>query len=545
MAFFIRTHAFALLLISSTFLLLQFLAFEHHIQRAVSTVSGRVLGLSHTYINQPTDKRPPHIVFILADDYGFNDIGYRNPAMRTPNLDYLASEGVKLDNYYVQPICTPSRAQLMSGKYQIHTGLQHSIIWPAQPNCLPLDITTLPQKLKQAGYATHMAGKWHLGFYKKECWPTNRGFDSFLGILLGKGDHFQHTDKGSGSPYPKLSKWKGLDFRDGLQSTNAYSGIYSTHVISKRVEHIIENHEKDKPLFVYVSFQAVHDPLQVPNNYLKPFESEIKNKKRRIYAGMTYCMDEAVGNITEALKNHGLWDDTVLVFSSDNGGRIDSGASNWPLRGSKTTLWEGGVRAVGFVTSPLLSGKMKGTISRELIDISDWYPTLIGGVAGVTLNGSELDGFNIWETLSNGKPSPRVELLHNIDPLITPPSTWSNETTANPKNTFSTRTYAALRHKDWKIITGYQKVNNGWYSPAESSEPSIASEIKPGKSVWLFNITNDPIEIHDLSDQEPKIVNFLLERLMVYQSGASPVRYPDIDMDANPARHGGVWDSWK
>ncbi|XP_011677551.2 arylsulfatase B [Strongylocentrotus purpuratus] len=545
MASIIRTRSFVLLL-SSAALLIIYLAFERYFWRVapvVSALSGGAAGVGFQPSRNP--RRPPHIVFILADDYGFNDIGYRNPAMRTPNLDYLAAEGIKLDNYYVQPICTPSRAQLMSGKYQIHTGLQHSIIWPPQPNCLPLDLPTLPQKLKEAGYATHMAGKWHLGFYKKECWPTNRGFDSFLGILLGKGDHFLHTEEGGGGPYPSTWPWEGLDFRDGLQSTNAYSGIYSTHVIAERVENIIEKHDKDKPLFLYVSFQAVHTPLQVPESYLQPFESSIQDEKRRIYAGMTYCMDEAVGNITKKLKKQGLWDDTVLVFSSDNGGNIDQGASNWPLRGSKTTLWEGGVRAVGFVTSPLLSERMKGTVSRELIDISDWYPTLIEGVAGWTLSGTKLDGYNIWETLRSGKPSARVELLHNIDPLITPPSTWPNDSIAAAHNSFSTRTYAALRYKDWKIVTGYQSINNGWYSPAESSEQSVASEILPGKSVWLFNITRDPREFHDLSNQEPAIVNFLLERLESYQSGASPVLYPDIDTKANPAGHGGIWDSWE
>jgi len=124
---------------------------------------------------------PPNVVFIFADDFGYRDVGFHgSTVIRTPTLDRLAYNGVRLDNYYVQPTCTPTRSQLLSGRYQIHTGLQHSIIWPCQPNSLPKEIPTLANKLHDAGYATHMVGKWHIGYYEEPLIPTRRGFDSFL-----------------------------------------------------------------------------------------------------------------------------------------------------------------------------------------------------------------------------------------------------------------------------------------------------------------------------------------------------------------------------
>ncbi|XP_033646949.1 arylsulfatase B-like [Asterias rubens] len=477
-------------------------------------------------------QQQPNIVFILADDYGFHDIGYHGSEIKTPNMDRLAARGVKLENYYVQPICTPTRSQLMSGRYQIHTGLQHLIIRPEMPSCLPLDDITLAQKMKEAGYATHMIGKWHLGFYKKACWPTRRGFDTYFGYLTGSEEYFTHLRE------------KALDFREQEEPARNYSGLYSTQLFTQKAQGILEQHSNqssDKPLFLYLPFQAVHEPLEVPPHYTQPY-AHIKDKNRRQYAGMVACLDEAVGNITRTMDQLGLWKNTVLIFSTDNGGQVYSGGNNWPLRGWKGSLWEGGVHGVGFVSSPLLPAKVQGTITKELIHVSDWYPTLVAGLAGGSLNGSKLDGFNVWDTISNGYPSPRHELLHNIDPLtIVKPA---NATKVMGSKVFNETIRAAIRSGDWKLITG-DPGNGSWIPPPGSGIQAHIPADPPGKMVWLFNITADPNEHQDLSSQRPDIVERLMQRLQCYYEGSLPVFYPGSDPRADPKYHNNTWSNWE
>ncbi|XP_035663830.1 arylsulfatase B-like [Branchiostoma floridae] len=494
-----------------------------------------VLSGGKTFAQSSSGK--PNIVFILADDYGWNDIGYHGSVIRTPNLDRLAAEGVKLENYYIQPICTPSRSQLMTGRYQIHFGLQHSIIWPPQPSGLPLDEVTLPQRLKEWGYSTHIVGKWHLGFYKEEYTPLHRGFDTFYGFLTGSENHFSHRNSG-GMPGFRPG-WNGLDLRDQNRPVTDQNGTYSTHLFAKKAIEVIAQQDKSKPMFLYLPFQAVHAPLQAPQKYIAMYR-HINDYNRRMYAAMTTAMDEAVGNITDALKQYGLWDNTVLVFSTDNGGQVMAGGNNWPLRGWKGSLWEGGIRGVGFVNSPLI--KAKGRTSDALIHISDWFPTLVGLAGGSTNGMKPLDGHNVWEAISEGKPSPRKEILHNIDPLFRtilylPPHQWGDDT-------FNTSMHAAIRSGDWKLLTGYPG-NGSWMPPPSSDLICEESDDPPGQHLWLFNIREDPEERTDLSKKYPLVVQDLLEKLAAYKKSSVPIFYPPPDPRANPALHGDLWSPWE
>ncbi|KAF7641475.1 hypothetical protein LDENG_00280420, partial [Lucifuga dentata] len=485
-------------------------------------------------------QQPPHIVFILADDFGWHDVGYHSSEIRTPNLDKLSASGVRLENYYVQPICTPSRNQLMTGRYQIHTGMQHQLIWACQPYCVPLDEKLLPQLMKEAGYATHMVGKWHLGMYKKDCLPTRRGFDSYFGYLLGNEDYYTHVHC---YPIHALNLTRcALDLRDGEEVATTYKGAYSTELFSQRASSIIRKHDPNKPLFLYVAMQAVHAPLQVPDRYVAPYVS-IQDHNRRLYAGMVSAMDEAVGNITLALQERGFWNNTVLVFSTDNGGQTLSAGSNWPLRGRKMTLWEGGVRGVGFVASPLL--KQPGTVSRELIHISDWLPTLVG-LAGGWINGTKpLDGFNMWNTISKGIRSPRLELLHNIDPLYydyspcpgrDPQLSLAEEVSrgSSVDSGFNVSVHAAIRFSNWKLLTGYPGCDVWFPRPGENENSSITSEMDLLKPVMLFDVEKDPEERNEVSDRFPEVVDYLLSRLQYYQSTALPINFPPDDPKCDP-----------
>uniref|UniRef100_A0A8D0DUE5 Arylsulfatase family member I n=1 Tax=Salvator merianae TaxID=96440 RepID=A0A8D0DUE5_SALMN len=480
--------------------------------------------------------RPPHIIFILTDDQGYHDVGYHGSDIQTPTLDRLAADGVKLENYYIQPICTPSRSQLITGRYQIHTGLQHSIIRPRQPNCLPLNQVTLPQKLQEAGYSTHMVGKWHLGFYRKECLPTRRGFDTFLGSLTGNVDYYTY-DNCDG---PGVC---GYDLHDGENVAWEQSGKYSTLLYAQRVNKILATHNPKEPIFIYVAFQAVHTPLQSPKEYIYRYRS-MGNVARRKYAAMVTCMDEAVKNITWALKKYGYYDNTVIVFSTDNGGQTFSGGSNWPLRGRKGTYWEGGVRGIGFVHSPLI--KRRRRTSRALIHITDWYPTLVTLAGGNISDADDLDGYNVWPSISEGKPSPRTEILHNIDPLYNHAKYGSWE---SGFGIWNTAIQASVRVGDWKLLTGDPGYSD-WIPPQTLTNfpgswwnlERLTNGVR--KSVWLFNITADPYERYDLSDQRPDVVRALLIRLVRYNQTAIPVRYPAENPRAHPDFNGGAWGPW-
>ncbi|XP_033113738.1 arylsulfatase J-like [Anneissia japonica] len=415
---------------------------------------------------------------------------------------------------------------------RIHTGLQHSIIWPSQPNCLPVSFTTLPQKLQDEGYATHAVGKWHVGFYKKECLPTNRGFDTFFGYLTGSEDYWTHFRSG-GNQANFLEHWYGYDLHDNLRPAWEYTGNYSAYVFTERVQNIFKSHNQDEPFFLYLALQSVHSPLQAPQKYINMY-SHIKNKNRRLYAAMTTCMDDAVGNIVKSLQDLQLWNNTLLIFSTDNGGQVAEGGNNWPLRGWKGSYWEGGMKAVGFASSPLLPSSVQGTITNELMHVSDWFPTLVEGIAKGNIRNTELDGFNVWSTISEGKPSPRKELLHNIDAFE-----------EDDKSTFNVNMTAAIRVGDWKLITGHPGADNGAWIPVPNSGINAFKPLLiPDQNVWLFNITGDPYEYRDLSQLRPDIVSQLTERLHYYYNKSVPAYYPDPDPKANPALHEDVWGPW-
>ena len=351
----------------------------------------------------------PNIIFIMADDLGYQDVGFRGSSILTPNIDKLASAGVILQNHYVMPQCSPTRASFMTGKSPVSLGTWFGNLKPGQMGGLDVREVTIGDMLGGYGYKTHLVGKWHLGMYAPEYTPVNRGFNTFLGMYLGSGHYFNHTNGGA------------FDLRFNYKNANGtlvdklkvnMEGDFSTHIYSNRTIDIIKEHSNlyenssSEPFFIYLSFQAPHGPYMVPKKYKNTLKNEKATSLRRTYAGMVNCMDEGIGRILKALETHKVLDNTLIAFSSDNGAILNKPGSNFPLRGGKKDYFEGGIRSVSFVYSKIL--ETTGYVNKHLHHVMDWFPTfefLASGVDRTTRSmarSKDMNGVNIWNSINSG-----------------------------------------------------------------------------------------------------------------------------------------------
>jgi arylsulfatase A-like enzyme len=405
----------------------------------------------------------PNIVYIVADDLGWKDVGYHGSDIRTPNIDKLAQEGARLEQFYAQPMCTPTRAALMTGRYPFRYGLQTLVIPSDFTYGLPTDEWLLPQALKEAGYQTAIIGKWHLGHGDPKYWPRQRGFDYQYGPMIGELDYFTHEQHGVLDWYlnNKPVKEKG----------------YTTTLLGNAAVKLIDEHNTAVPLYLYLTFNAPHTPYQATQEYLDQYKN-IADPSRRAYAGSITAMDDQIGRVVDALTKKGMRENTIIVFQSDNGGtrnamfagegdmsKVVIPCDNGPYREGKGSLYEGGTRVPALMNWP---GHIKpGTIVDGMMHVVDTYPTLLGLAGGHLGKNKPLDGMDMWPTIGEGKPSPRTEVIYNIEPFR-----------------------AGVREGDWKLI---------WRAPLPAA-------------LELYNIAQDPSEKNNLAAENPDKVAELQKR---------------------------------
>lgn len=407
----------------------------------------------------------PNIVYILADDLGWHDLGYLGREIKTPNIDRIADGAVRLNQFYVQPFSSQTRAALLTGRYPFRYGFQTLSLLPESDYGLAPKERTLADALKAAGYHTALVGKWQLGHARKEFLPTHRGFDSFYGTLAGNVDHF--TKDG-----PRGHDW----YRDEHRSNDRG---YDTTLIGREATRIIAHQDPSKPLFLFVSFTAPAAPLQAPKEYMDR-NASIKDATRRTYAGMVSALDDAVGAILDELAKKKMSDNTIIVFHSDNGGAVphrfptgdgdvDKGAAdNSPYRDGGGSLYEGGVRVPALFKWP---AGVQGGITDQLMHVSDMYPTLIRLAGGSLDQRKPLDGVDQWETIHDGTLGPRKDIPLAIEDLR-----------------------AGLRMGDWKLLV---------------------FAALPAR-VELYDIPHDPGEEDNVADRNPQVVQEMMKRISDY-----------------------------
>jgi arylsulfatase A-like enzyme len=384
-------------------------------------------------------------------------------------------------------MCSPTRAALMTGRYPFRYGLQVAIP-SAHTYGLPTDERLLPEALKEAGYETDLMGKWHLGHGDHKYWPLERGFDHHYGPLLGEIDYFTHEQHG-------VLDW----FRDGQPVKEPG---YSTTLLGDEAVKRIEGHDPNVPLFLDLSFNAPHAPYQATDADLDRYKN-IADPARRAYAAQISAMDDEIGRVVKALDDKKIRDNTLILFQSDNGGtrnpmfsgEVDTSTlkslppDNGPYREGKGTVYEGGTRVVAIANWP---GHIKpGTVVDEMIHEVDLYPTLLGLAGANPDGGKPLDGVDVWGAISDGKPSPRTEVVYDLQP-----------------------SRAGLRQGDWKLV---------WRTALP-------------QSLELYNIAKDPSEKDTVAAANPDKVAALQKRINQLAAGMVPPLFMQTEFQAMKQR---------
>jgi len=399
----------------------------------------------------------PNFVVIVADDAGWHDVGYHGSEVRTPNIDRLAREGVELDNFYVYPTCSPTRASLLTGKAPSRFGILGPIAMRSRQT-LPKDAPTLAEVLRTQGYDTAITGKWHLGL-RPEAGPNEYGFRHAYGYLHGQIDQYTHIYKNGDRSWHRNGKF--IDEK----------GHATDLITNEAVRFIREIRDETKPFFLYVPYSVPHYPLQEEERWTGPYRGVIGNESRRLFAASMTHMDAAIGRLIEVLEEEGLAGSTLVVFMSDNGGQKnwnptfeyggkfppnDRLGDNSPLRGWKGGLYEGGIRVPALMYWP---GKLEpGRIHAPVI-VWDIFPTLARLAGADSSSLASCEGMDVWDVVKGEKPASERIFY------------WRT-----PKQ-------AAVRKGAWKLIRRENPSNEG------SSE--------------LYNIAEDPCEKRDRARDFP------------------------------------------
>lgn len=432
----------------------------------------------------PVHAAQPNIIFILADDMGYGDLSCMGAKdIQTPNIDRIATEGVKFTDFYANaPVCSPTRCGFITGRWQQRVGLEFAFgymveqfrrvkdKWVPEPDMhglgLPVGETTIAQRMKSAGYATAAFGKWHLG-YKDEYNPTKRGFDEYFGELLGHADYYHHA------------YYDGTyALRNGLDPVKAPG--YLTDLINDHAAKYVHDHAK-APFFLYVPHLAVHAPFQPPDAPETPMVTKdtMLQGSRAIYKAMLERVDKGVGMILEELDKAGIAENTLIVFSSDNGG--ERWASNEPLFHHKNTVWEGGIRVPCVMRWP---GKLpKGKVTSQVGITMDLHATFIAAAGVEPPKEKPLDGIDLIPLLTGAKPAQERTFFWRID--------------------HSNRKQKAIRHGKWKYVNDGNTMDLLFDLEADISErhnlnyqyPEITQDLKARLKAWEDEIEATPREM--------------------------------------------------